>query len=116
MSIDAFLSREYNERTYHCGHFACDVIEHYCGQSVRDKFARLLLPLRDVKFTLDLRKEFNVLDKPINYCAVMMHTHSLHAHAGVHIDGRVLHLTRTGAKFELLHVVQYLYDKVRFYT
>lgn len=115
MSIDKYLSKPYNKRTYNCAHFASEVWEDLTGENLADVLLGVMKPrdLRDVKF-----KNFKRLKKvttPISPCIVWLYNKNA-SHIGVFVDGRLLHNSSHGVRFELLETATLGYKKVSFYV
>lgn len=116
ISLNDFFDRTYDPVTYHCGHFTRDVWAYVTGKDISDDIQTVLLPdnLRFVR--RDSIIKFSAYRCPVDPSMCVMSKLRYGTHAGVYIDGRVIHLTRLGVQYQLLSVVSRGYSKVRFYT
>lgn len=100
MSLDKFLDRDYDLHRYNCGHFVAEVYLEKTGVDITDICNAFLSgDLAAYKETRSKRKR---LDGPISPCVVVMQAEHLTTHAGIFIDGSVMHLTQHGVRFEPL--------------
>lgn len=116
MSVDKYLDRRYNLKTYNCVHFACDVYENETGKNIHELFYGLLLA-RAERFA-DFRKlrKLTKHKEPVSPCIVLFQAPKTEPHVGIFIRDRVLHIQPDGVKFEELSVTSAFYSKVSFYT
>lgn len=116
MSIDKYLDKRYNLKTYNCVHFACDVYREETGNDIHEIFYGLLLS-RAERFA-DFRKLRKMIkhSEPVSPCIVLFQAPKTEPHVGVFIRGRVLHIQPDGVKFEELSTTSTFYSKVGFYT
>ena len=107
MSLDIFLDREYDFNKYNCSHFVADVWKHLTGEYIGDICDAFVNSELDVYFNLfRQRKKLCIPETP---CVVFMQADKVVPHAGIYIDGRVIHLTQQGAKFEDLCMLKVYY-------
>lgn len=98
-SVDGFLDRRYDRKTYDCLHFTRDVWMAATGEDLGDSLATLLERGPARKLARAHRRLFQRLDRPEDPCLVLMRRPRTAPHAGVYIRGRVLHLWDGGAEF-----------------
>lgn len=100
--IDKYLDRTYDLATYNCGHFVADVWRDLTGEDISiicDSFVEGKL-----NAFRQQRQDREKLACPpdVGFCGVLFRNTNNEIHAGIWIDGRVLHLTEAGAKYEPL--------------
>ncbi len=116
MSIDRYLGARHKGGQYDCLKFAADVWQDETGE---DLMARLGGALEEGSgleqaFTRAARG-FKRTEVPVDPCIVLMRRPKTEPHVGVYIRGRVLHLTRIGARYVDLGVACLGYKSVGFY-
>lgn len=98
--VDKYLDREYDLATYNCGHFVVDVWRDLTGEDIQlicDSFMEGKLNT----FRQQRQDREKLVCPPDNgFCIVLLRNFANEVHAGVWIDGKILHLGETGAKFE----------------
>lgn len=100
MSTDKYLDKEYHFSSYNCSHFVNDVWFDLTGESIIG-ICQSFIQGRQRDFITRIRERVR-LDKPVSPCVVLMHNSQYVPHAGIYIDGDVLHLTETGVKRETI--------------
>lgn len=103
VSVDRYLGKTYDRRTYNCVDFARDVWRDATGEDLGDIYPP----------TPHARGKLKRIAAPQDPCLVLMR--STEAHLGVYLRGRVLHLTQAGAEFTEIPVATRGCGKVRFY-
>ena len=115
MSIDRFLAKSYNANSYHCAHLVVDVWAFIKGEDLTPHLLPTLTPLSQVKTPDNCKVKFKSLSKPKTTCLVLMRGVKRNPHIGVFYEGRVLHLTEGGVRFDRLGTCKTLYQNMRFY-
>lgn len=116
MSLDVMYGKIYNENTYNCAHFTCDLWELITGYNLSNNLGSLLLPplkrsVRGLK-----SKVFDKLNQPVSPCLVLFSNSINSTHIGVFINGRVMHISKQGVRYETLYDAKIGFSKVRFYS
>lgn len=107
-SVNNYLDKEYKWGTYQCANFAADVWEDATGESIRG-----LVQDACEQQSLRILQQYRKIALPYEPCIAMMKSnHDLHM--GVFVDGRILHLTRTGARHDDVHFLKDSY-KITYY-
>lgn len=114
-SIDVFFHKKYNKDTYNCAHFASEVWEYLCNESISKSLGNFLLPFNQRTADMSLRHSFKKLKEPESPCIVLMQRHRCNAHVGVYVRGKVLHIQEHGVEFLPLNLVAIGFDKIGFY-
>lgn len=114
-SIDSFFHKKYNKDTYNCAHFASEVWEAICEESISKKLGELLLPFDQRTTKNSIRHSFKKLKVPESPCLVLMQRHRCNAHVGIYLRGKVLHIQEKGVEFLPLDIVTMGFDKIGFY-
>ncbi len=114
MSIDCYLGRRYNNRSYNCLHFARDVWYDLTGVDITDRLSGLFNPIDRIVKRENLAT-FTRLDSPVDPCLVLMQRPRVDAHIGVFIRGKVLHIQPTGVQFVPLEFASRGFKTVRYY-
>lgn len=109
MSIDRFFFRRYDPKHYFCLHHAAEVWAALTGEDIA---ARLEGVLNGI--TRDHVNGFTRLAQPVSPCLALMR-HAGVMHVGVHIDNRILHITRRGVEFQPVALMQDLFQDLRWY-
>jgi hypothetical protein len=115
ISVDKYLSRRYNAKSYNCLHFVCEIWEDLTGTSITPYLTPVLVPGERL-LTSKVLKPFTRIPVPANPSLVFMRRRPFAPHIGIYVDGRVLHLLESGAQFQLLDVATEHYTDVRFYV
>jgi len=115
MSIDEFLGKVYDRNNYNCAHFTADVYKHLTGRDIEGNLKGLLFPLKDNHPTIDLRKGWTRLSTPENPCIVLFNGKNIEPHVGVYHNGKVIHLTTSGAQYVDLELAMLTFKTVRYY-
>jgi len=115
MSIDQFFNRTYNRNTYNCAHFVVEVIHRLKGVDISETMRGFLMPPKERTVRASLRRAFVKLEKPENYCIVLMQRARTTPHVGVYIDGRVLQIHERGVEYVDLDLASRGFTKTGFY-
>lgn len=116
LSIDQYLRKSFDEKSYNCWDMARDVWRDLKGQELQ--------PCRPAPFTREAywvattqrQCEFRELASPESPCLVLMQRAMDIPHIGVFIDGNVLHLRRQGAIYQPLAMARFGFPVVLYYT
>lgn len=96
-SIDKYLDKTYHFTKYNCGHFVNEVWMDLTGECIIG-ICQSFVQGEDGDFTMRIR-ERTKLKEPETPCVAMMHSQDAIPHAGIYIDGSILHLTESGVQF-----------------
>lgn len=117
MSIDRYMTRRHDPRTYNCAHFVCEVWSDLRNPEIANILRGFLCgPTKRIARKSDLYG-VRLLDKPEDPCLVLMQRPRSPPHVGVWLRGRVLHLQeKVGVQYQPIEVVSIGFKKVRFFT
>ena len=118
-SIDALLDRQYNAKHYHCVHFVLDAAQYLFDKDYSDYF----ISLRG-EFSPELKKrhidydytETVELTMPADGCVVLMTNMLNQAHVGLFYQGRVLHISEHGVRFQTIRTLANHYTGFKYYV
>jgi hypothetical protein len=116
VSIDKYLNKRFDSRTYNCAHFVCDVWADFHGENLAETLRGFLCAERERKA---IRKDLSAvkfLDKPITPCVVLMQRRKAAPHVGIYIENKVLHILKHAVQYQPLDVASLGFNKVRFFT
>lgn len=117
MSIDRFLSKDYNKQTYNCAHLACDIWKLETGQDLSEFLQGFLTKEKNRTVSRQDLARFHRLTKPISPCIVLMNPAGKRSpHVGIFVRGRIVHITETGVVWQRLEMASLGFKTVRFYT
>nr|WP_315041299.1 hypothetical protein [uncultured Moraxella sp.] len=105
---------KYDDKIYNCLHFAVDVYKDFANQDISHLLNELMTSKNHRTINPDKLKHFKKLDEPTSPCIAVMH--GMIAHAGVFIDGFVLHLTESGVHIMPPHLLKLQYSVVNYYA
>lgn len=113
--VDDFLDRVPSAQ-YKCFDFAREVWLASFGEDMGDKLKGFLGAASSRRFVLsDIRKCVR-LDAPVDPCFVLMRGgKNVIPHVGIWYQGRVLHLSGTGAQYMPLKMVAWRYPRVDYF-
>lgn len=114
-SVDPYLSRVWNDKTYNCLHFACDVWRDMTGVDITEQLLKFHAPVTERKARRDVRRQFVEIDRPEDPCIVVFKGAAVVPHVGIYLRGRVLHIYQGGVEFQPVEVVMRWFKSVRFY-
>lgn len=109
ININHFFGRLYHIEHYNCMHFTCEVWEHLTGEN---NLREILI--KDGCINYERVKKFIVLEKPDNPCLVYFKT-GIESHLGVFLNGRILHITHAGVRYEHMETLRVCFRKMRFF-
>ncbi len=115
MSIDCFLDRTYDKRTYNCAHFVSEVWEYLTGVRIDDILKGFLLPPKERHVCPEIRHSFRKLDKPRGLCIVLMQRPRTDPHVGLFYKNKILHITESGPCLVPFEIATLGFKKVWFY-
>lgn len=116
MSVDTYLNRRYNLKSYNCVHFACEVYKNETGKAIDEIFYGLLLNRAERFADFRALRKMKRHTEPVSPCIVLFQAPKTEPHVGVYIRGRVLHIQPDGVKFEELSVAGSFFSRMSFYT
>ncbi len=112
MSTDKYLDREYHYSRYNCSHFVNEVWMDLTGECIIG-ICQSFIQGSDGDFTKRIRERIR-LEKPETPCVAIMQTDQKIMHAGVFIDGDILHLTESGVQRDSIDRLR-VFSKLSFY-
>lgn len=115
MSVDVYLDRVYDRKSYNCGHFVADVWRDLTGQDIYEAVSGLAQPTGKGRAVLKQLRAFARLREPVSPCIVLLSPPRGLTHVGVYLRGRVLHITESGVGFDHIDVAAVGFNTVRFY-
>lgn len=116
MNLDRFYSRVYNEKTYNCAHFVCEVWKDLTGEDITHKLTGMMTVKNERVVDPKLRFKFKKLDgKPNQPCLIVMHRRRIGSHVGIYLNDKVLHITESGVERVSVEIATYGFDKFGFY-
>lgn len=116
-SIDCLFGRDFDRNKYQCAHFTKDAWEHLTGFDLTPALRGLLKPVKE-KFVdiKQMRKYLKNVKKPVSPSVIFMFRRGISPHLGVYYNGRILHLTEVGVRYEQVSVATFGFKKVRYYV
>ena len=116
-SIDPLLDRQYNADSYHCVHFVIDAGKYLFGYDFSVNFLGLGEPLSINGAPSRHTVSHSVrATKPSDGTVVLITKLDNGLHVGLYLDGRVLHLTEQGVRFETVRALGRMYKRIRYYN
>ena len=116
-SIDCLLDRQHDRENYHCVHFVIEAGEYLFGYDFTDNFLGLSNPLdRNGNPSRHTVKNSERVQAPTDGTVVLMTKLDNGLHVGLYLDGRVLHLTEQGVRFETVRALGRMYKRIRYYN
>ena len=105
MDISKFFTREYVPSKYTCAQFVAEVYQELTGRNI-DSICQAFVT-QDA-FASRIRTRVRML-KPQSPCVAIMRFQDTVPHAGIFIDGQILHLSHDGVKLEPLSSLSQIY-------
>lgn len=115
MTIDAYLNRTYNRKTYNCAHLVCEVWKDLTGDDISVALRGFLNGRGEGRAVLSDLRKFKRLTAPQSPCIVLFHANRQAPHVGIFLRGRVLHIQPRGVEFQPLDVVSLGFKRIGFY-
>lgn len=115
MSVDIYLDRTYDRRSYNCGHFVADVWHDLTGQDISEAVSGLAQPTGKGRAVLKQLRTFSRIREPVSPCIALLSPPRGLTHVGIYLRGRILHITQSGVAFDLIDVASVGFNQVRFY-
>lgn len=116
-SIDCLLDRQHDRENYHCVHFVIEAGKYLFGYDFADNFLGLSKPLdsngNPSRHTV---KNSNRAQAPTDGTVVLMTKLDNRLHVGLYYAGRVLHLSKSGVRYQSIRQLQREYKRLRFYN
>jgi hypothetical protein len=112
-SIDKFLDRV-KRRDYNCLDFTREVWLQLCGEDMKDRLDKLINAVAVRRVSVSSVRGFEFLRVPRSPCFVVMQRFKLSPHVGIYLNGKILHLSATGAEYQSINVVKQSFQSVRF--
>jgi hypothetical protein len=115
MNIDKYLSKTFKHKTYNCYDFVREVWLELTGVDLGAQTPSVQNVQSYTEKALQVANTLGRLEQPDDPSIVLFQRARLEPHIGVYMNGRVLHLTRTGAYYVALSQVSAGYPTVTFY-
>ena len=115
MSVDRWLAKRYDADKYNCAHFAAEVWAAETGENIEGTLTGFLRPESERRASMDLKRQFVLLDRPASPCLVLMRRPRCQPHVGVYLRGQILHITKRGVTFQPIDVATLGFPLVGFY-
>lgn len=112
MSIDCYLDRVYDHKSYNCLHFAIEVWKGLTGQ---DLDALLSAMMGAAPVGKHERRQIKRLAAPCSPCIVIFQRAHKTPHIGVYVDGNVLHISERGPMFVPVKLAAFHFTSYTFY-
>lgn len=111
--LDQFLNRRFDNSNYNCSHFVRDIWLHLTGIDLTGMACAW--NKGELPQAMARRNDIVRLECPQSPCIVMFQRPGDCPHCGVWIDGKVLHLTDKGARFDEFEFVSIGFKRWNFY-
>lgn len=115
MNSDKYLLKPYDKREYNCAHFAAEVWEDLTGFNLSEILTGFMRKKSERSINISDLRMLKQLEAPASPCLVWLHNKNV-SHVGIYNNGRVLHNSEEGVKFELLETLSVGFKKVRFFN
>lgn len=116
-SIDCLLDRQHDRENYHCVHFVIEAGKYLFGYDFTDNFLGLSNPLdsngNPSRHTV---KNSERVQAPTDGTVVLMTKLDNRLHVGLYYAGRVLHLSKSGVRYQSIRQLEREYKRLRFYN
>jgi hypothetical protein len=113
-SIDPLFTRV-PRPGYNCLNFAKEAWLHITGADIANRIDSLIEDVCNGKVSLASVRSFTKLHKPKSPCFVIMRRQFSTPHAGIFIDGRILHLTCKGVQFQPLKIAMGYFTQAAYF-
>lgn len=109
-----YRDAKYDDKDYNCLHFVCDAYKDLTNQDL-SIFVNDLMTSQD-KRTINPAKlsSLKKLAEPVNPCLAVMH--GAEPHAGIFVDGFILHLNHNGVGILPPHLAQLQFGLITYYA
>jgi cell wall-associated NlpC family hydrolase len=114
-SLDNYFSRTYNEKTYNCSHFVAEVFRDLSGIDISRELCGFGGEIESREVRLGDLRVFRI-GKMQDLAIAIFHGTKNETHAGVVLDGKVLHITARGVFLQPLEVVALSFKRYGFYV
>lgn len=104
MNFDHLFSRTYHKKDYNCRHFFNEAWQFVTGEPEK-------VPLH---IDFGIRPGFVRLQTPVSPCVALFVAKN-YTHVGMFWNGRILHISEKGVRFEPLEIASMSFKAVRFY-
>jgi len=111
-TVDKYLDREYDFTRYNCSHFVSEVWLDLTGESIIG-ICQAFVDGEDGEYTRRIRERIK-LRTPESPCVAMIQSPRALPHAGIYLNGKILHLTENGVQFEDVNVLL-TYCRISYY-
>lgn len=114
LDLNKYRDVQYDDLSYNCLHFACDIYQDITGVALSPAVAELSTSREKRHVCPNKLSHFILIDKPKSPCIAVMRS-PVNVHCGVYIDGKIIHLDDTGIKSQPPHIAQHNYQSVKYY-
>lgn len=117
MNLDWAFSKTYDARNYNCAHFVIEIFEKALGIDgpMKEALEGFLTGRGDRRVYAHKLKVFKRLDQAREGCLCLFHAPASEPHVGIYLEGRVLHLTKTGVHWVELPIAMIGFKRAGFY-
>lgn len=114
MNTDSYLNKQYDKRNYNCAHFVSEVWLDLFGYDLSIQLQGFMTERCKRNAKLSELRKLKKIYEPKSPCIVWLHSKNI-SHVGIYIEGRILHITEDGVKYELLETLKLGFKKASFY-
>lgn len=114
-STDKFLDRSFNEKSYNCYDLVREAWLDLTGTDLGAQTPDSKSISTYTEKALFVANQLTELQVPENPCIVLMLRSRTIPHIGVYVNGKVLHLSRTGTHYVALSSATASFPTVKFY-
>lgn len=114
-SVDDYLERTYNRKTYNCAHFVCEVWQALTGEDISGALRGFLNGRGEGRAIINDLRKFKRLDAPESPCLALFHATRQAPHVGIYFKGRILHIQPRGVEFQPVEVVMLGFKRMGYY-
>ena len=110
-----YTGKAYDDDNYDCLHFACELYHEMTDINVSDSVFVIDQQTGKRLVNPQTLRDYTALPMPKSPCFALMHRHDSKTHAGVYIDGCIVHLTKSGLQYLPPHLLTATYPKINYY-
>ena len=92
--LSPFYAKRFHPQNYNCGHFVFEVYLKLTGKNLQGITSSLMV--KDYSRFKTEKKKLTKIETPDKLCVAVTSRKSNELHAGVYMDGKILHLTEKG--------------------
>ena len=110
-----YARKQYDDDNYDCLHFACEIYHQLTDIDISDDVF-VICPNTGKRLVNPQKlREYQPLTAPKSPCFALMHRDDGRTHAGIFIDGCIVHLTKSGLQYLPPHLLTATYPKINYY-